>query len=201
MDTWLDQDYSSPTPSGVNWLEFGLIRGQISGATVQYPSRPASDGGDERVIKVAWDVARGGGFPQPHVRLADVVKETSNGGTTWTIGNYQQIWNSRNALQFAYLATNSNSEVGISLAVGGATAYPTPLVGFVGDSVLYAGNASVLSFIRYGDYSAIRKHQSNSKLFSVSDYFFVEGTSENSFSRIAHQYRLFGRTADVGNTF
>jgi hypothetical protein len=61
---------------------------------------------------------------------------------------------------------------------------------------LYAMGVSNVSLDRYGDYTAIRPHWPNSKLFSVSDYFL----EQSPFFLIRHQYRLFGRSGDVGGT-
>jgi hypothetical protein len=65
-------------------------------------------------------------------------------------------------------------------------------------STLYAIGVSNASLDRYGDYTAIRPHWPNTKLFSVSDYFLQE--SPFSGLQIRHQYRLFGRSGDVGGT-
>ena len=145
----------------------------------------------DRRIKIAWSAARGGGFAQPYVRLVEVRKQVSGGNTTWTVGSNAQIWNSGFAFQHPYMTTNANGEVGINTAYGGGGNYPTPLVGFVGDSNMHWIVKSTTAINRWGDYSAIRKHGGNPKLFAVSDYY-LSGTTG-----VVHQYRLFGRTADV----
>ena len=85
----------------------------------------------------------------------------------------------------------------MSVAAGGGANDATPLAGFVGDSRLYAVNVSGTSINRWGDYTAIHRHWPNNKLFSVSDYFLQAPAKPLT---AIHQYRLFGRTADVGTT-
>ncbi len=196
VNSWNNSDYQTLAPNGTDWLSFGFGRGQVRGATVQYPSIAFS-----RVIKIAWSAARGGGFAQPYVRLVDVTKTTLPGfNPVWSVGNDKAIWNSNFALQHPYMSTNSNHEVGINVGYGGPSDYPSPLVGFVGDKTLYFANKSTTAINRWGDYSAIRKHPNNPKLFSTSDYF-LQGSTAETPSRVVHQYRLWGRSADVGGTF
>lgn len=119
--------------------------------------------------------------------------------TTWTADPGAEIWHPGSAFHHAHLATNANGEVGISVATGGGDAGDaTPVVGFVGDSTLYATGVSTASEDRWGDFTAIRPHWPNDALFSVSDYFLLAPKPPTTGM---HQYRLFGRTADIGSTF
>lgn len=197
VNSWNNSDYKTLAPNNVDWLSFGFGRAQVRGATAQYPTIASFS----RLIKIAWSAARGGGFAQPYVRILDVVKTTLPGSSpVWSAGNDKAIWNSNFAFQHPYMSTNSNHEVGINLAYGGPNDYPTPLVGFVGDKIMHFANKSTTAIGRWGDYSAIRKHPNNPALFSTSDYFLQAGTAETP-SRVVHQYRLWGRSADVGGTF
>ena len=200
INSYKNTDYKTLAPNGTDWLSFGFGRTAVRGATVQAPNivtGPITT----RVIKVAWSAARGGGFPQPYVRILDIIKQTVAGTTLWFAGNDKEIWNSNFAFQHPYMSTNSNGEVGINTAYGGPSDYPTPLTGFVGDNTMYFANKSTTAIGRWGDYSAIRKHPNNPKLFSISDYFLQAGSGDFPSGRVIHQYRLFGRTADVGGTF
>ncbi|NIA13788.1 MAG: hypothetical protein GWP08_06870 [Nitrospiraceae bacterium] len=194
IDPWIrlekEEDSESLTPDGTNWLRANIdaVRGgTCCGFTDQ-------DAGAERVLLAAWNAGRGGGFPQPHVRLQRVVKWP----TTWTTDPGTEIWNPDFAFHHAHLATNANGEVGISVAAGGGMGGDaTPVAGFVGDSTLYSIGLSTASEDRWGDYTAIRPHWPNDALFSVSDYFLL--TPKPPITGV-HQYRLFGRTADIGDT-
>jgi len=200
VDSWQNSDYKTPTPSGADWLgAVTFAQGAVRGATMYKNVKLGPS--TAKVIKVAWGAARGGGFPQPYVRLVDVTRIDSGVGVIqWSVGNEAQIWSPSFAFSYPYLTTNANGEVGISLAAGGGGSEATPMVGFVGDSAMYYLNQSTTSIARWGDYSAIRKHPQNPKLFSVSDYFLNgSGTAFPANSAI-HQYRMFGRTADVGGT-
>ncbi len=217
VDTWSDSDYESDCQSGgplgdgstydpTNWLAFHTSA--IRAATVQIPFQVQTTllgTTVKRVIKIAWSAARDSNFPEPYVRVLDIVKETDDLGliTNWYTGNRQQIWNSKLAYQFPYMTTNSNGEVGISLTYGGGYygTFPSPVVGFVGDYHLYVAGQSSWAIYRWGDYTTIRKHGGNTKLFSVSDYYLQAPASVYMVPEVVHQYRLFGRTADVGGTY
>lgn len=199
VDSWQNEkkDYVSLAPNGVDWLG-----GNIStalGATVREDLSLGS-GSSRRTIMTAHGAGRGGNFPEPYVRLLDVVKLTSGNQVTWS-KTESQIWNPSFAFALPYLATNSNGEVGISLGFGGGGNHATALAGFVGDSTLFYTGQSTTTIGRWGDYSAIRKHWQNPKLFSVSDYFLVAPNVDFPQGQTLHQYRLFGRTADVDGTF
>jgi hypothetical protein len=200
VDPWQNgkNDYASPTPDGgVDWL--GSNNSGTLGATVREDVDLGS-GSSRRTIKTAHGAGRDGNFPQPYVRLLDIVKLTSGGQVTWS-KTESQIWNPTFAFALPYLATNSNGEVGISLAFGGGGNHATPVAGFVGDSTFFYAGQSTTTISRWGDYSAIRRHWPNQKLFSVSDYYLIAPNVDFPSGQTLHQYRLFGRTADVGGTF
>ncbi len=186
---------ASITPGGINWLRANTDA--VRGATCRHQGAALPELVDPDLL-VAWNAGRGGSFPQPHVRLARFVKT----GILWTNSPGSEIWNPDFAFHHAHLATNANGEVGISVAAGGGTGgHPTPVTGFVGDAKLIRAGVSTASIDRWGDYTAIRPHWPNDKLFSVSDYFLLAPSASMGQMTGVHQYRLFGRTADVGATF
>lgn len=212
---WIkDGDYSSITPGGTDWLWFNTrhVKG-IRGAAFQSSLKQGS--AESRRILLAWHAARGGGFSQPYIRLLPITKTTLGSFTVWAAGASSQIWNPEFAYACAHLSSNANGEVGISVAAGGGDSESTPVAGFVGDATLFVANVSSASDCRWGDYTAIWRHWPNTKLFGVSDYFINRLSSESADCKKlledpppplppiepVHQYRLFGRTADIGSTF
>jgi hypothetical protein len=193
IQPWLGSSYTSLTPDGTNWIE--MNSSAIRGATFQ--GEINTGGGVLRRLLVAWNGAAALGIPQAHVRLLQVVKGEIAGQTVWSVGTESQIWHPDFAFHHAHLATNANGEVGVSVGAGGGKSHATPVAGFIGDSTLYAIGVSGASLNIYGDYTAIRPHWPNTKLFSVSDYFLEPGLGG---ANVNHQYRLFGRSGDVGNT-
>ncbi|HUE85428.1 MAG TPA: hypothetical protein VMO26_05060 [Vicinamibacterales bacterium] len=191
INTWFTGSLTSIVPDGVtNWLEANTTA--IRGATVQGDVNVG--GGGLRTILIAWNAGSAGSFTQPYVRLLPVTRLTFGNIPLWVTGQSFQIWHPDVAFNHAHLATNSNGEVGVSVGAGGPGSHATPVAGFVGDATLYVTGVSTTSLDRYGDYTAIRPHWPNSKLFSVSDYFLeAAGTG----FRVRHQYRLFGRSSDV----
>lgn len=184
-------DYTSIVPDGVtNWLDKNTWA--IRGATVQGDTIVGA--GVQRTILIAWNAGKDFGFPQPYVRLLPVVRVKAGGFTLWGTGPSSQIWNPDIAFNHAHLAINANGEVGISVGAGGASSHGTPVAGFVGDPTLYVSGVSTASIDIYGDYTAIRPHWPNTKLFSVSDYFLEAKATGYT---VRHQYRLFGRSGDA----
>lgn len=184
-------EFQSKTPDGTNWLTANID--SVRGAACIPITDDDSDA--DRALIMAWNAGRGGGFPQPYVRLQRVLRTP----TKWLAPEGAEIWHPDFAFHHAHLATNANGEVGISVAAGGGTGGDaTPVTGFVGDSTLYKIGVSTASIDRWGDYTAIRPHWPNDKLFSVADYYLV---APNQTKIGIHQHRLFGREADVGGTF
>jgi len=202
-------DYTTLAPNGVNCM--GDVGGAIVGATV-VDSRIVLD--QEDVIRFAWTAGRSFSwetpyFPQPHIRVVDVLRVRSHLFPlldSWSVLSEHQIWNPTVAFGWPDLATNPDHETGISLSFCGGGFHTTPAAGFDYDSTVYAFGVSQDTIIaggrpRYGDYTTITRHWPNDMLFSVSDYVLerVE-TPRGMETRARHQYRLFGRTADVGST-
>jgi hypothetical protein len=198
VNSWNNSNYATLAPNGVDWLNFSFGRTAVRGAT--HERDIPLFGTAAPLLRVAWSAGRGGGFAQPYVRMVEFADINSAFLTALVKVSESQIWNSGFAFQHPYLSTNSDGEVGISLGVGGPSNHATPIVGFVGDSTLYFANTSSTTISRWGDYSAIRKHPNNPKLFSVSNYFLQsQGVSGVTGGRVVHQYIMFGRTPNVIN--
>lgn len=124
----------------------------------------------------AWTAAAGNGgaggfnFPQPHIQIAkfDVAQDYKKVDQT-------QVWNPDFTFAYASLATNSDNEVGISLAWGGGSAYGSHAVGILGDFVVWFGEASdmtsaYLNPTRFGDYLHCRLAYPDTRFFSGFGY-------------------------------
>jgi hypothetical protein len=101
----------------------------------------------------AWTGSNNSNFQNPQVQVLEV--NTSN----YSVISQWQIWNKDYAFAYPSLATNSNGEVGISLAWGGRTFYGNNAVGILGDFIVWypeLSNAVVASTpIRFGDYFSV----------------------------------------------
>jgi hypothetical protein len=193
VNSWNNSDYATNAPNSVDWLSFGFGRSTIRGATHRGDATVL--GTTAPVVRVAWSAGRGGGFAQPYVRMVEFADVDIAFISVLVKLSESQIWNSNFAFQHPYLTTNSEGEIGISVGFGGPSNHATPLVGFVGDNTLYYANTSSTTINRWGDYSAIRKHPNDPRLFSVSNYFLQsQAASGVSGGRVVHQYIMFGRS-------
>jgi hypothetical protein len=189
--------YQSFTPIGANWLKANTDA--VRGATFQ--GITSSPSAEERRLVVAWNAGRGGAFPQPYVRVVHLRKLTTSLLTLWTAESSQQLWHSDFAFHHAHLATNANGEVGVSVAAGGGGKHEvSAAAGFLGDDTLFVGAESTTSLNRWGDYTAIRRHWPDPKLFFVSDYVLLRRPGRENLPEAVmrmHQNRLFGREIDA----
>lgn len=99
----------------------------------------------------AWTAASGDGghggfsFPFAHVQVVRF-----DLGADYKRVDQFAIWNADHAYAYPSLATNSDGEVGISLAWGGGpTLYGSHAVGILGDWVVWYGDASDTTLLRY----------------------------------------------------
>jgi hypothetical protein len=124
----------------------------------------------------AWTAAAGDGgsggftFPQAHIQIAkfDVTQD-------YQFIEQTQVWNADLAFAYPSLTTNSDNEVGISLAWGGGQSYGSHAVGILGDFVVWYGDASemtstALSPTRFGDYLHVRLAHPDTRFFSAFGY-------------------------------
>lgn len=143
----------------------------------------------------AWTAASGDGgfggfkFPFPHVQ---VVKFDI--GQDYKRIDQMQVWNGDHSYAYPCLTTNSDNEVGISLAWGGgASLFGSHAVGILGDFVVWYGAASdatvlrkkigtdgkvvldgsgkpVVDSTRFGDYLHVRLAHPDTRYFGAFGY-------------------------------
>ncbi len=197
---WRAGAYTSITPDGTNWTSFASGPGStILGATRTKGPPRTPDSLFTAELWFAWSAPGGGNFPEPHIQLVrldssnlDVIQQT-------------QIWNPDFAFQCISLATNSNFEVGMSLAFGGGRKFEAShAVGIFGDLVVYPSGFSDHSQNRWGDYLTVRQFNPDGRLFGAIGYEIklVDaskstscGTSPGCF--VDPHYVLFGRQSDL----
>ena len=147
----------------------------------------------------AWTAAAGNGgaggfnFPQPHIQIAkfDVAQN-------YKLIDQVQVWNPDLTFSYASLATNSDNEVGISLAWGGGTSYGSHAVGILGDFVVWFGEASdmtsaYLSPTRFGDYLHCRLAYPDTRFFSGFGYAVKKVPPPTGGEKPDYLYVEFGR--------
>ncbi len=151
----------------------------------------------------AWTAAAGDGgaggfkFPQAHIQIAkfDI-------GQDYKFIEQSQVWNADVAFAYPCLTTNSNNEVGISLAWGGGKSFGSHAVGILGDFVVWFGEASdrtstVLSPkpTRFGDYVHVRLAHPDTRFFSAFGYALLTDAAPKPPERTDYLYVEFGREA------
>lgn len=153
------------------------------------------------VLWFAWSAANGQGggggfnFPQAHIQIAkfDISQD-------YKFVEQTQVWNPDIAFAYPSLTTNSNFEVGISLAWGGGKSYGSHAVGILGDFVVWFGEASVrtsarTSPTRFGDYLHVRLAHPDTRFFSAFGYAVANDTSTPPQEKDDYLYVEFGREA------
>jgi hypothetical protein len=111
-----------------------------------------------------------------------------------------QVWNPDVAYSYPSLTTNSNNEVGISLAWGGGTSYGSHAVGILGDFVVWFGDASDMtstrvSPTRFGDYLHVRLAHPDTRFFSAFGYAVNKTSATPAAEDDRYIYVEFGREA------
>jgi hypothetical protein len=148
----------------------------------------------------AWTAADGDGgaggfkFPQPHIQIAkfDLSQD-------YKFLEQTQVWNADHAFAYPCLTTNSDNEVGISLAWGGGNKfYGSHAVGILGDFVVWFGEASDmtsarLSPTRFGDYVHGRLAQPDTRFFSAFGYAVRKDSTATPPEKADYLYVEFGR--------
>ena len=183
---WSDSgDYSSKTPSGVDWC--GRCGSRVSGATWQNGAlwfswmSPKSKTGDTPF------------FPEPHTRVVAI------SATSFSKISEMQVWNSKYAFGYSALAVNSRLEVGIAVAWGGPSDEADTAFGILGDFVVWYRDGSTATVAnplgsgngRWGDF--LRTHRSNrdSGHYDGFGYFTVKAASGDL---VQHPYHVrYGR--------
>ena len=151
----------------------------------------------------AWAAGSGDGghggfrFPSAHIQIAkfDV-------GGNFKCVEQTQIWNPDIAFCYPSLTTNSQGEVGVSLAWGGGTNFGSHAVGILGDFVVWFQEPSQMTstFVdpsdkatksRFGDYLHVRLAYPDTTYFSAFGYAVLKA-SDGSATRDS-LYIEFGR--------
>jgi len=169
---WSDSDdYSSKTPSGVDWC--GRCRSRVSGATWQ-----------NGALWFSWMAPRSKSgeapfFPEPQTRVVSI------SSFSFTKISEMQVWNPKYAFGYSALAVNSNLEIGIAVAWGGPNDEADVAVGILGDYVVWYRDGSTATVDdpsgskngRWGDF--LRTHRSNrgGNNFDGFGYFTVKDSS------------------------
>ena len=149
----------------------------------------------------AWSAAAGDGggggfkFPQAHIQIAkfDLAQD-------YKFIEQTQVWNADVAFAYPCLTTNSNNEVGISLAWGGGKSFGSHAVGILGDFVVWFGEASELtsgqvSPTRFGDYLHVRLAHPDTRFFSAFGYAVRKDAASTPPEKTDYLYVEFGREA------
>jgi hypothetical protein len=168
----------------------------------------------------AWTAAANDGgyggfkFPFPQVQIAkfDIAQD-------YKFLDQFAVWNADHAYAYPSLVTNSDNEVGISLAWGGGTTfYGSHAVGILGDFVVWYGDASdatvlrkkvdangnvvtdsagnpVIDTTRFGDYVHVRLAQPDTRYFGAFGYAVKKDASVAApeVGKFVYSYVEFGR--------
>ncbi|HSK73399.1 MAG TPA: hypothetical protein VK892_17005, partial [Pyrinomonadaceae bacterium] len=191
INSWQNGTISSTTPSGVNWLA-GACPATGCGTNNGFPGL-AVHGLTRRNNEVwlAWTASAGGGFQNPHVQVVKL------GLPGYNVIEQMQIWNNDYAFAYPAFATNSDNEVGISLAWGGRNFYGNHAVGIMGDFVVWYPELSDAAISRWGDYVSCRRANPQSRMFAASGYAVFNNTPPATGTRFDPYYILFGRESVV----
>jgi hypothetical protein len=145
-----DSNYAWRERDVVNWPRADVVsKAKDSADWISVDDRIIGATRVDTQLWFAWTAASGDGghggfqFPYPHVQIAkfDIAQDFNR-------VDQMQVWNPDHAYAYASLTTNSDNEVGISLAWGGAASYGSHAVGILGDFVVWYGDTSDVTFIR-----------------------------------------------------
>ena len=182
INSWPNGTISSTDPDGTNWLSFAFPGSAVLGIT----RRAVNE------VWFAWTGSSNSNFKNPQVQVLEISL------TDYSIVSQWQIWNDDYAFTYPSLATNSNSEVGISLGWGGRSYYGNNAVGILGDFVVWYPELSTISnSSRYGDYFNVARNTPNSPLFDASGYAVLKNTPPAVGQRFDPYYIQFGRNSIV----
>jgi hypothetical protein len=197
-----DNDIVSAAPDWNDWLSEDH---RIIGATRR-----------RNELWFAWTATTGDGggggfrFPHAHVQIAKFDIDDD-----FRLLEQTQVWNADHAYAYPSLTTNSDDEVGISLAWGGGTFFGSHAVGILGDFVVWYGEASdetslrqqqdaagnpltnpdgsPVLYSRWGDYVHVRLAHPDTRFFSGFGYAVRDDPSKTPSERMDFLYVEFGR--------
>ncbi len=194
INSYLNSDYSSNTPSGMNWLQgsagFGLE--QVTGAARRRPTVFSPPGvpppPDE--LWFAWGAGRDNsrGRAHPYVEIVRIDNRD------YQLREQIHVWNAGFAFGYPMLAVNSNNEIGVNLGVGGGTMEAVTAAGFLGDLLVWIPTASDCSVGRFGDWLGLRRSGNNGELFAATGY---RMTNAGGACAYDPTFNEFGRFCDV----
>ncbi len=140
INSWPNSNISSIAANGTDWLQDAFWKTYIRAAAVR-----------GNTVYFAWNASSGGGFPQPHVQIAQIRTDT------WALQSQVQIWNPDFAFAYPYFETNAEGQLGMIVAFGGGTFNASSGVGVWGDFVIYYPRLSDMSQNNYGHYHTARR--------------------------------------------
>jgi hypothetical protein len=195
---------------GANWPMAAVDKNNVRDIISAAPDSGDWLSDDHRIIGAtrvnnqvwfAWTAAPGDGgaggfkFPQAHIQIAkfDLAQD-------YKFVEQSQVWNAEHAYAYPSLTTNSNNEVGISLAWGGGKYYGSHAVGILGDFVVWYGRASqltstIVSPTRFGDYLHVRLAHPDTRFFGAFGYSVLDKPTSTPPETADYLYVEFGREA------
>lgn len=192
-----EDDVVSKAPDSADWIseDHRIIGATQVGTQLWFAWTGAGDDGGYGGFK----------FPHPHIQIAkfDISKDFER-------IDQMQVWNGDHAYAYASLTTNSDNEVGISLAWGGgASFFGGHAVGILGDFVVWYGGASDVTSLRnslnddgttslitrFGDYLHVRLAHPDTRYFSAFGYTVKKdaAVAAPEVGKFAYSYVEFGR--------
>lgn len=178
--SWGEGNFESNTPDNRNWLARADPR--MTGATMANGE-----------LWFAWGANQGGANnrPRPYAQIARVKASSLK-----LIENIN-LWDTKMAICYAALNTNSNKEVGVSYSTGGGGRHPFHVVGILTgtrrDVTTFSGNRGP-NDEKWGDYLTVRRMYPNQKLFAATGYTLQAGTGARD---ATPNFTIFGRSSDV----
>lgn len=174
VNSWPNGTNTTTCPDGTDWMTFESGKHYVFGNALQREN-----------VWFSWLAASGGGFPRPHVQMVRI------NPNTWTREEQVQIWNPTIAFLDAYLSTNSQGELGMTVAFGSGGFNPSNAVGVWGDFVVYYPRLSTRCVQRWGDYNHSRRATVNGAEWIGAGYTNETNSSGNNI--VIPHYIRFGR--------
>lgn len=181
INSWNRGVITSTAPGGTDWLSFDFPRNAVLGITRR----------NNNEVWFAWSAKPGGGFTRTHVQVVEINVNNYSVISQW------QIWNNDYAFAYPSLSTNSDNEVGISLAWGGNLNFGNHAVGILGDFIVWYPELSDAANARWGDYVSVRRNAPNTRLYDASGYAVFKNTAPAVGNRFDPYYIQFGRDSVV----
>jgi hypothetical protein len=153
INSWPNGTMSSTAADGTDWLSDASWKTYVRAAVVL---------GNR--IYFAWNAAKGGGFPQPHVQIVEIDR------SSFAKTNQMQIWNPDFAFAYPFFETDAQGEIGMIVAFGGGSFNASSGVGVWGDFVVYYPRLSDMSRSNYGHYHTVRRTGADGQLWVAAGY-------------------------------